>query len=91
MTTQDFIEKYGHGELYTSYGVKNKDGAFVPVVDIKTAIRAIKEIVKLKCAEQRQICANEAKIQYEKDDRHPSHWFESIDKDSILNAPEPEI
>ncbi len=45
----------------------------------------LKEFVKIKCKEQRRICYENAEIDTYDWDRH------RIDKDSILNAPEPEI
>lgn len=51
----------------------------------------LKEYARIKCKEQREICANSAIIGYEKLEHHPSAWNEYIDKASILNAPEPEM
>lgn len=67
--------------------------------DWEQLVIVLKEFTKLKCAEQRVNCNINAKVghsygnkQYETDDVFDvrEHTF-YVDKDSILNAPEPEL
>ena len=46
-----------------------------------------KQEVKKACRKQREICAKEAKLKHDSDEK--AH-FVCVDKDSIINAPEPQ-
>jgi len=50
-------------------------------------IRCMEDYAKLKCKEQREICAMQAKTNYVET---AFGGYVSVDEDSIKNAPEPE-
>ena len=56
-----------------------------PTVSIEELVEWLEEFALLKCAEQRDICAEEADLDGDEGDRL---W---IDKDSIINSPNPEM
>jgi hypothetical protein len=55
-------------------------------------ISAMRKYAKIKCQEQREICANEAKGKYYTDmSKYPHHREPIADYDSIINCPEPKF
>lgn len=95
MLIEKTLLKYGFDPNQMSY---THDQGYMSIVDL------IKELINLKCFEQRQLCADNAEIEkrtfvegseeyssitdVEFDTRH--HRF-ILDKHSILNAPEPKL
>jgi len=57
--------------------------------DSNDVIKFLKEFALLKCAEQREICANEATIT--NDYGSGGELFDCVDRDAIINSPNPEM
>jgi hypothetical protein len=93
MTTEEFLDspQYPLGQIPE---------------DWEQLVIVLKEFAKLKCAEQRQICADNATLCW-KNESHPKDWpyfawnptgtkengdkATHVDRNTILNAPEPEL
>jgi spore coat polysaccharide biosynthesis predicted glycosyltransferase SpsG len=71
MTAEEYIDKYGYGELVN--------------YDLDSIINLMRDFARLKCEEQRELCAKEIK--------RNAVIFDilGINQETILNSPEPEI
>lgn len=92
MTAEKILLKYGFD---TNYALYTPDQGYMSIIDL------MKEFAQIKCTEQRQMCAKNAKIvkeelsirELENANYYGADYEDKyiVDIESIINTPEPEF